>query len=429
MVVYMLTYFILFYSTYVLGHLCLSMAYGLGPAATTSLAAVLFTAVVVTLWKASGCADTNKEAVWGIFAGFFLWCFFGEFLEHERILSLVAPDAFLPLLAGVLLVSYLMYRTCVSVGMRFALGHFASIWLVHAILINQPEIVKNHNPVLYAVSTPALGLVFIIVALLLLLKTFRARSETARLALLLSSFIFFWATMETLQAIGCLPDYTCYAYWTEVTGSGRTTCALEETVNTKISRLRKQHAWEDQQAENRAYACIKGIPSPHFIDDFAARLEQELQNGRVRHLDETLFYRTMEKSFVMTSASAFDRLLNACIQQFKEGSGSSPRLAPGAPPGNNPSREDVDAAIALIQEHYHWDASHTRDLAGYLLRRFSIQFLTGDDFTQRLEEAMEQETTDILGEVLFCRVMKEHFAATCRTVFRNLMQSHIQKLR
>lgn len=429
MTAYMLTYLILFYITYYLGHFCMSMAYGLGPAATTVMAAVLFAAVVVTLWKASGCDKAKKQALWGIFAGFFLWCFFGEFLEHERILSLVEPDAALLLLPFMLLIFYLIYKKLVSVGMRFALGHFGCVWLLHAILVNQTAMVKNHNPTLYAISTTAIGLTFLVIALLMLLKTLRARSDNARLAFLLSSFIFFWATMETLQAMDCLPDYTCYAYWTGDNASERKTYVLEETVNKKIAQMENRYTWIDQQAEKRACTLIKGLPSPHFIDDFTARLEQELKNRGEKRLDEKIFYRTMEKSFVRTSESAFDHLLNACIQQFKEASvpGPSPQLVPAACPGGNPSREDVDGEIAFIQERYNWDTLHTRDLAGYLLRRFSIQFLTGDDFTQRLDETLEQETTDTLGEELFCRAMKEHFAATCSAVFRSLMKSHVQQ--
>jgi len=429
MLTYIPGYFTLFYIIYFLGHFCMSFAYGLGPPATTAMAAALCAAVMITLWKASACSGDTKEAVWGIFAGFFLWCFLGEFMEHERILSLVRPEAAVLIVPCVILIAYVIYRKLLPVGMRFALGHFGCVWLLHAILVNQAEVMKNYNPVLHFFSTPALGLVFLLIALLMIVKTVRARSENARLAFLLPSFIFFWATIETIQAMDILPDYTCYAYWTGGKASGSQTSPMEETMDKQIEEMEKRYAWEDQQAEKRAYTLIKGLPSPHFIDDFTARLERQLKNGEKKHLDEKIFYRIMEESFVKTSESAFDHLLQACIQQFKAATVPTqvPHLEYTAYPGSIASREDVDGKIAFIKERYNWDSLHTRDLAGCLLNRFSIQFLTGDDFIKRLDEKLTQEKSDTLGEKLFCRAMKEHFAATCKTVFRNLMKSHCHK--
>jgi hypothetical protein len=206
MLMYIMGYLILFYSIYFLGHFCMSFAYGLGPSATTAVAVVLCAAVMITLWKASGCSEETREAVWGIFAGFFLWCFLGEFLEHERILSLVRPDAAVLLIPCILLIAYVIHRKLLPIGLRFALGHFGCVWLLHAILVNQADAMKNHDSILHSFSAPALSLAFLIIALLLLIKTVRARSKRSRLAFLLPSFIFFWATVETIQTMNLLPD-------------------------------------------------------------------------------------------------------------------------------------------------------------------------------------------------------------------------------
>jgi hypothetical protein len=418
-------YFALLYGIYFLGHFCMSFVYGLGPPATIFMAAGLCAAQMITFWKASACSEDTKEAVWGICAGFFLWCLLGEFFEHEGILSLVSTEASILLVPCILLIAYVMYRSLLPVGMRFALGHFGCVWLLHAILVNQAELLKQRDSLLHIYTVPALGLAFLLIALLLLVKTFRARSEHARLACLLPSFIFFWAAMEATQLMDILPDYTCYAYWTGGKSSGSQTSPMEEMMDQQIDEMEKRYAWEDRQAEKRAYTVIKGLPSPHFIDDFTARLERNSKNGAGKNLDEKLFYRTMEESFVATSTSAFEQLLDACMGQFKSAavSGRAPHAEYTAYPGSSSFRDDVDGKIAFIKERYNWDTLHTRDQAGYLLHRFSIQFLTGDDFIQRLDETLRQEKADTLGETLFCRAMKEHFAATCRTVFSNLMGS------
>jgi len=96
------------------------------------------------------------------------------------------------------------------------------------------------------------------------------------------SFIFFWATMETLQAIDVLPDYTCYAFWTGHNPSGTKTFPREETVDKKIAQMKKHYAWKDQLAEKRAWALVNKLPSQHLIDDFAQRLEQQLARAGER---------------------------------------------------------------------------------------------------------------------------------------------------
>jgi hypothetical protein len=422
-------YFTLFYSAYFLGHFCMSFAYGMGPPATTALGAGLCAAVMITLWKASACSEDKKVAVWGIFAGLFLWCLLGELLEHEGILSLVSPAAAALLVPFVLLIAYVMYRSLLPVGMRFALGHFGCVWLLHAVLGNQAEMLQKNHSLMLSFSAPALGLAFLLIALLLLVKAVRARSDNARLAFLLPSFIFFWATVETAQVLDLLPDYTCYAYWTGGKASGSQTCPTEDTMDKHIAEMKKRCVWGDQQAESRAYTVIKGLPSPHFIDDFRARLERQLQKGGGSHVDETRFYRLMEESFVETGTAAFKQVLTASVKQFKSAArpGRTPHLEYTAYPGSRSFREDLDGTIALIKERYNWESLYTRELAGYLLNRFSIQFLTGDDFIKRLDEALVRENADLLGEKLFCRTMEEHFAATCRAVFKNLMKSRIPK--
>lgn len=422
-------YFTLLYGIYFLGHFCMSFAYGLGPPATTALGAGLCAAVLITLWKASACSEDSKEAVWGMFAGFFLWCLLGELLEHEGILSLVSPAAATLLVPFILLIAYVIYRSLLPVGMRFALGHFGCVWLLHAILINQEEMLQKCPSLLLSFSAPALGLAFLFIALLMLVKTVRARSDNARLAFLLPSFIFFWATVETAQVLDVLPDYTCYAYWSSGNSFRSQTNLMEETMDKHIAEMEERYVWEDQQAEQRAFTVIKGLPSPHFIDDFRARLERQLHKEGENHMDETRFYRLMEESFVETSTSAFKQVLTTSVQQFKSDTRSSrtPHPASTAYSDSRPFREDPDGTIALIRERYNWESLYTRELAAHLLNRFSIQFLSGDDFVKRLDEALVRENADLLGEQLFCRSMEEHFAAACRAVFKNLMQSRVPR--
>jgi len=423
------TYLALFYAMSFLGHFGMTMAYGLGPSGTAAAGAVLAGAVMVTLWKAAGRSQGNKEMVWGIFSGFFLWCFFGEFLEHEGIIALAAGRAAALLVPGLLLISYLIYIKYAPIGTRFALFHFGCVWLLHAILVNQEEVVKPHYPALSAIILPVTGLAFFLIALFMFFKTVRAGSERTLLAYLLPSFIFFWAALETLQVMDVLPDYTCYAYWTKGSSSGPETGTWEEGVNNKIALLKGRYPWKDEEAEKHAYSLLKRLPSPRFIDDFTVRLEEQMKREGKKHMNEELFYRVMEESFAKTTESAFDHLLKGQIEQFK----AVPSQDKNRPMdyavyhGRNSPREDVEGKIAIIKERYTWETGQTRELAGYLLTRFSLQFLTGDTFIKKLDEKLGQEKTGILSEALLCRVMQEYFTATSRTVFNNLRKTYIEQ--
>jgi hypothetical protein len=164
-----------------------------------------------------------------------------------------------------------------------------------------------------------------------------------------------------------------------------------------------------------------------LIDDFAQRLEQRLARAGGTHIDEGVFYRVMEESFMESGTSAFTRLLKARIQQFKAaavpGRESHPEYA--AYPAGVSYSEDMEEKTAFIQERYTWDTVRTRHLAGYLMNRFSIQFLNGDEFIKKLDSLLEGAKTDTLTEEMFCRAMEDHFAALCRLVFRNLMKHNI----
>ena len=65
----------LFYAMYFLGHLSMSTVYRLGTTATTVFGCASLLAVIFTLWKAAGRSESAKECVYGIVAGFFVWCF------------------------------------------------------------------------------------------------------------------------------------------------------------------------------------------------------------------------------------------------------------------------------------------------------------------------------------------------------------------
>lgn len=424
-----IAYLALLYAMYFLGHVGMSMAYGMGPSATTAMGVGLATATVVSLWMASGGSEGKREMVWGIVAGFFLWCFFGEFLEHERIIALAEGQATALLVPSVTMISYAVYKKLLPVGMRFSLGHFGCVWLLHAILVHQMAVIKPLYPELFTILLPGTGLAFLLISLLMLFKTVTAGSEKAFMAHLLLCFIYFWGTMETLQAMNFLPDYTCYAYWEKGSSCGSGAGPLKDEVDSKIALIRKRYRWNDQEAEKRAYSLLKRIPSPGFIEDFGVSLEQQMKGKGGQEMDGELFYGVMEESFVKAAASAFDRLLKTEIEQFKTAPAREEHQCTdqASYPNWHFPREAVREKIAFIKEHYPWETAQTRELAGYLLNRFSLQFLTGDEFIKQLDEKRVQGKAGTLSEELLCRVMQEHFTATSRTVFQNLVKINVQE--
>mgnify|MGYP001820546589 CR=1 FL=1 len=203
----------LFYAMYFIGHLSMSTVYRLGTTATTVFGSVSLLAVIFTLWKAAGRSESAKECVYGIVAGFFIWCFAGEFLEHEGILEIAALKSAPLLILYLLTTSLILYKQYLSIGVRFALGHFASVWLLHFILVNQADILQYTYPEVFNTSIILTGIAFFLSALFTIFKTLVTQSERASVAYLLLSFILVWAIVETLQVMHIVPDYTYYAYW------------------------------------------------------------------------------------------------------------------------------------------------------------------------------------------------------------------------
>jgi hypothetical protein len=418
----------LFYAMYFLGHLSMSTVYRLGTTATTVFGCASLAAIIFTLWKAAGRSESVKECIYGIVAGFFIWCFAGEFLEHEGILELAALKAAPLLILFLLTTSLTLYKQSLPMGIRFALGHFASVWLLHFILVNQAEILQFTYPELFKTTITLTGFVFFLTALFTIVKTLITQSERGFLAYLLSSFILVWATVETLQVMHIVPDYTYYTYWRRKLSPATKPVSLSEKANKKIELIRKRYVWGSKQMQDHACSFLKRLPSPQFLDDFSIRLERTMQKRNRKNIDAALFYQTIKKSFVTTTTSSFDDLLKATVQQFKEDISQNRDQYEVALVQQNPFQMQTSSAekLTFIREHYRWENNLTLELACHLLSKFSIQFLSSNEFIRRLDNKLVQAKKSTVDENLLCQVMRESFKASTETVFTNLVKIHVQ---
>ncbi len=419
----------LFYAMYFLGHLSMSTVYRLGTTATTVFGSASLLAVIFTLWKAAGHSESTKECVYGIVAGFFIWCFAGEFLEHEEILEIAALKAAPLLILYLFTTSLILYKKYLSIGVRFALGHFASVWLLHFILVNQADVLQYTYPEVFNTSIILTGIAFFLSALFTIFKTWVTRSERASVAYLLLSFILVWATVETLQVMHIVPDYTYYAYWNRKLSPGTKHVSLSEKANKKIELIKNRYVWDNKQMQDRACSFLTRLPSPQFLDDFSSRLEMTMKKQNRKNIDEALFYKVIKDSFVTTTTSTFDNLLQATVQQFKDDISQNRGQNEAVLIQQNPFTIQAARAkkLTFIREHYRWENSSTLELACYLLSKFSIQFLSSNEFIKSLDNKLVQAKKDTVDENFLCQVMRESFSAATETVFTNLVRTHVQK--
>ncbi len=420
--------FTFFYAMYFLGHLSMSTVYRLGSTATTVFGSASLVAIILTLWKAAGRSKGTKECVYGIVAGFFIWCFAGEFLEHEEILEIATLKAAPALILYLITTAVVLYKEFLPIGVRFALGHFTLVWLLHFILVNQAEVLKVTYPELFNISITLTGLVFFLAALFAIVKTLVTRSERAFVAYLLLSFILVWATVETLQVMHIVPDYTYYAYWSRKLSPGTKYVSLSEKAHKKIELIRKRYVWNNKQAQDRACSFLKRLPSPQFLDDFSNRLEKTMKQRNIKNIDETLFYQIIKESFVTTTTSSFNNLLQATVQQFKEDISQNQGQDEAVLDQQHHFHMQAASAekLTFIREHYRWENNETLALACHLLSRFSIQFLSSTEFIRRLDNKLVQAQKTAVDENLLCQVMRESFSAATETVLTSLVKTHVQ---
>ena len=475
-------YLVLFYSMYFIGHFGMSMAYQLGPTATVACGIVSCAAIILTFWKAAGRSGGRKEIHSGIISGFFIWCFFGEFLEHEEIMTIAGIEALPFLIAYILIASLIVYRRYVPIGTRFALGHFGCVWLLHFILVNQAEVLQVKHPAVFHVSIIVTGLIFLLTALVLFFKLIEERSERAFIAYLLLSFIFFWATVETLQVMHILPDYTYYAYWTKKLSTGpqastymhffdrnridtiytsqkgtftpasqkgahyRSMQALggvrtgkevmkkllqsSDNRKKKIASFKEHYAWENKEIREQAGYLLEQFPAPLSLDEFTRKLDVAMKQDGREVVDKATFCTVMGKSYVTAIVDTFKHLRTKYVQQFKE-----EKVINGdyyIPESGSLDTvhvfDKVKEKITFVREYYDWENEETQELACYLLERFPSLLLPGDLITI-VDGKLGKENKNTLNEALFFQAMKETFLVTATLTFDSFIKGYAQQIK
>ena len=111
------------------------------------------------------------------------------------------------------------------------------------------------------------------------------------------SFIFFWATVKTLQVMHIVPDYTYYSYWTKKLSPG-----LKAPSSAQ---------YFDRNRIDALYTSRKGACIPVTQKGAPCRSVQALEAARTGE-------EVMEKSFLSTTVDTFKCLLTKYVQQFKE---------------------------------------------------------------------------------------------------------------
>ena len=216
----------------------------------------------------------------------------------------------------------------------------------------------------------------------------------------LGLFIFLWATLETLQVMHIVPDYTYYSYWTKKLSPG-----LKAPSSAQ---------YFDRNRIDALCTSRKGAFIPVIQKGAPCRSVQALEPARTGE-------EVMEENFVSTTVDTFKYLLTKYVQQFKEEKGmdrdySKPEF--GSLPAV-PVFDRVREKITFAREYYDWENEATRELASYLLERFPSLLLPGD-LIKRVDDKMEEENRNTVDEALLFQAMEETFLVTATVTSDNL---------
>jgi hypothetical protein len=475
-------YLVLFYSMYFLGHFGMSMVYRLGPTATVACGIVSCAAIIFTFFKAAGRSEGKKEMHYGIFSGFFLWCFFGEFLEHEGIMAIAVIETLPALAAYMLITSLIVYRGYLPTGTRFALGHFGCVWLLHFILVNQAEVLQVKHPEVFHISIIVTGLIFLLTALFLFFKLIGERSERAFVAHLLLSFIFFWATVETLQVMHIVPDYTYYAYWTKKLSTGsqaptythyldrkrmdthytsrkesfipvsqkgapyvsvqalggvrtgeevmKSLFQSSDSLKKNIASFKEHFEWENKETQEGVCYLLERFPVPLSMEDFTRKLDETMEQGGREVVDKKTLCKVMEESYVSATVDTFKNLRKKYVQQFKEEKViNRDYYKPESGSLHNVHVfNKVKEKITFVKESYDWEKEETQELACYLLERFPSLLLRGN-LIKTVDGKLGEENKNTVDEALFFEAMEETFLVTATVTFDSLIKRYAQQIK
>ena len=262
-------------------------------------------------------------------------------------------------------------------------------------------------------------------SVLIIVKSLLTRRKRAFVSYLLLSFTLVWATVETLQMMHIVPGY---AYWRRTLSPETKHISLSEKAHKKIELIRNRYVWDNKQMQDRSCYFLKRLPSPQLLDDFNTRLDRTMKQQNRKNIDEALFYKVIKDSFVITTTSSFDNLLQATVQQFKDKiSQNRDQIEAVLIQQNLVTIQGARAEkLTFIREQYRWENRATLKLACYLLSRFSIQFLSSNEFIKNLDSKLAQAQKATVDENLLCQVMRESFSAATETVFTNLVRTHVQ---
>jgi len=216
---------------------------------------------------------------------------------------------------------------------------------------------------------------------------------------LVLSCIFFWATVETLQVIHLVPDYTYYSYWIK-----------KLTPGSKTST--STHYFDRNRTDTR-YTFSEGTFIP--VSRKGAPYVSVQAPGPAAKQEEVI-----KENFVSATVDTFKHLLTQYAHQFKVEkviNGEHYKPASGSLHGV-PVCDRVREKITFVREYYDWENEATRELASYLLERFPSLLLPGD-LIRRVDKKMEEESKKKVDEALFLRAMEETFLVTATVTADN----------
>lgn len=206
---------------------------------------------------------------------------------------------------------------------------------------------------------------------------------------------------------------------------------LPHDLNKQMTFVKEKYGWRDKETKELADYLLNKLPSHIFMDDFIRLMDEKMKQGNKKKIDETVLCHVIEESLLITTIANFTSLTKKYAHQFKEGRSSNKENYETEMVGLNNIKlpDEYTKKIGFIKERYEWESKETQELTCYLLKRFPIQLLRGDDFIKILDQKIEERNKERINELMLHQVMEESLLTKTIPAYNNIIRRYVQQFK
>lgn len=196
-----LKFLLLMLLVFACAHTVLVGTYRAGTLSTIIMALSLLALGIVFFVKSVSIPQERKRNYYGIFSGLFFWAALGEALGHLGLIEIAEWRMFPLLTFFTFLAIFFGVKGYLPKGIMFSLGHFTAIWFLHAIMINEYNLMGRTSWITY----PSAG-IFALLSIFFCYSMTKSKTDTENMAYALALFLVAWSVLEYFGGWGLVPE-------------------------------------------------------------------------------------------------------------------------------------------------------------------------------------------------------------------------------